>query len=77
MNIYDKFSQYGIILEKSKYSDLYEKLTDSVDIKSEKLYTEVHHIVPYSISKSNSKRNLVRISSRKHFLCHYLLCKNV
>lgn len=75
MNIYDKFSQYGIILEKSKYSDLYEKLTDSIDIKSEELYTEVHHVVPYSISKSNSKINLVRISSRKHFLCHYLLCK--
>ena len=38
-------------------------------------YTEQHHIVPKSFGGSNSRTNLVRLTAREHFLCHYLLCK--
>ena len=38
-------------------------------------YTERHHIVPKSFGGSNNRTNLVRLTARDHFLCHYLLCK--
>lgn len=41
------------------------------------LYTEVHHIIPRSLLGSNNKDNLVRLTSREHFLCHWLLTKMV
>jgi len=38
-------------------------------------YTEKHHIVPVSLGGSNNKENLVNLSAREHFICHYLLVK--
>ena len=38
-------------------------------------YTENHHIVPRSLGGNNASTNLVRLSARKHFLCHWLLTK--
>lgn len=38
-------------------------------------YTEKHHIIPKSIGGSDLKENLVCLSAREHFVCHYLLTK--
>jgi hypothetical protein len=38
-------------------------------------YTESHHIIPKSLGGSDSKDNLVRLSAREHFICHWLLVK--
>lgn len=38
-------------------------------------YVEEHHIVPVSLGGSNSKDNLVKLSAREHFICHWLLVK--
>lgn len=38
-------------------------------------YTERHHKLPKSPGGSDLPTNLVSISARKHFLCHYLLTK--
>lgn len=38
-------------------------------------YTEKHHIVPRSMGGSNSRENLVRLTAREHFICHWLLVK--
>jgi hypothetical protein len=38
-------------------------------------YTEKHHIIPVSLGGSNSRDNLVRLTSREHFVCHWLLVK--
>lgn len=38
-------------------------------------YTETHHILPRSLGGSNSAENLVKLSAREHFICHYLLVK--
>ncbi|MFA6198863.1 MAG: HNH endonuclease [Bacteroidales bacterium] len=38
-------------------------------------YTESHHITPKSCGGSNKKENLVELSAREHFICHYLLTK--
>ena len=36
---------------------------------------ERHHIIPQSLGGSNDKSNLVYLSGREHFLCHWLLVK--
>ena len=36
---------------------------------------ECHHIIPQSLGGSNDKSNLVYLSCREHFLCHWLLVK--
>lgn len=38
-------------------------------------YYEEHHIKPKSCGGSNEKENLVLLTSREHFLAHYLLTK--
>ena len=38
-------------------------------------YVEEHHIVPVSLGGSNSKDNLVKLTAREHFVCHWLLVK--
>jgi len=36
---------------------------------------ERHHIIPQSLGGNNDKENLVYLSCREHFLCHWLLVK--
>ena len=38
-------------------------------------YTEKHHIIPRSLGGSDSVDNLVKLTAREHFLCHWLLVK--
>ena len=38
-------------------------------------YFEIHHIVPRCIGGSNDKSNLVLLTAREHYLCHWLLWK--
>lgn len=54
------------------YQKLYNSLVTS-NCSGE--YTEVHHKIPKCMGGTNSSDNLVRLSYRKHFLCHWLLCK--
>jgi hypothetical protein len=73
LNIKQLFAQYGVIVKESKYLKIYESLMNSPpDTEG---YTETHHIIPKCISNDNKKSNLIEISGRKHFICHYLLCK--
>lgn len=58
----------------------YKKLYNSIienrkQTPSDAEYTEVHHIVPRSLGGSDDEDNLVRLSAREHFICHYLLSK--
>jgi hypothetical protein len=36
---------------------------------------ENHHIVPRSLGGSNKKENIVSLTAREHFICHWLLWK--
>ena len=38
-------------------------------------YYEQHHIIPRSLSGSNNKDNLVLLTGKEHFICHWLLIK--
>lgn len=38
-------------------------------------YFELHHIIPKSLGGSNLINNLVLLTAREHFICHWLLVK--
>jgi len=38
-------------------------------------YYEKHHIIPKSLGGTNKKENLVKLTAREHFICHWLLVK--
>jgi hypothetical protein len=38
-------------------------------------YTETHHILPRSLGGSDDATNLVELTAREHFVCHWLLTK--
>lgn len=63
----------------NKYTTLYFNIIKS-SIKNYKLkdgYFEYHHILPRSLNGSNSKYNIAKLTSKQHFICHYLLTKMI
>ena len=61
----------------NKYTKLYFQIINSTTETELLGYCETHHIIPRSFGGSDDEDNLVKLSSRKHFLCHYLLTKMV
>jgi hypothetical protein len=59
----------------TKYSKLYYKITSNAKQRITEGYTELHHIIPQSMGGSNDKENLVELTAREHFICHWLLVK--
>jgi hypothetical protein len=59
----------------NKYSKLYFKITSNAKQRINEGYTEIHHIIPQSLGGSNDKENLVELTAREHFICHWLLVK--
>jgi len=59
----------------NKYSKLYYKITDNAKQRTTEGYTERHHITPQSMGGSNGTENLVELTAREHFICHWLLVK--
>jgi hypothetical protein len=59
----------------NKYSKLYYKITSNAKQRITEGYTELHHIIPQSLGGSNDKENLVELTAREHFICHWLLIK--
>jgi hypothetical protein len=61
----------------NKYYNWYYQIIDNTRSKTYDDYSEVHHIVPDSLGGSDDPSNLVRLSFREHFMCHWLLIKFV
>lgn len=59
----------------NKYSKTYFAITSNAKQRITEGYTELHHIVPQSMGGNNDKENLVELSAREHFICHWLLVK--
>jgi hypothetical protein len=61
----------------NKYTKRYYLIIDNA--KSRKLniptYVENHHIIPKSLNGTDDKTNLVSLTAREHFICHWLLTK--
>lgn len=59
----------------NKYSKLYYSITSKAKQRIVDGYTETHHIIPQSLGGTNDKKNLVELTAREHFICHWLLIK--
>jgi hypothetical protein len=59
------------------YTKLYNSIIDTAVKRAWKKARgrERHHIIPHSLGGSDDKSNLVYLSCREHFLCHWLLMK--
>ena len=62
------------------YKNIYYKIIEKSKKESENGnrnigYFEKHHIHPKSLGGSNDENNLVKLTAREHFICHWLLVK--
>lgn len=57
------------------YDNLVHKAIRENRSKNKETYYESHHIIPKCLGGTNSKSNLVILTFREHFICHWLLCK--
>jgi hypothetical protein len=55
------------------YNEIIEKAKSRVIVEG---YYERHHIIPKCIGGSNKKDNLVNLTAREHFICHWLLARS-
>jgi hypothetical protein len=59
----------------NKYTIWYTAITDRARTRKLNGYTERHHILPRSLNGTDDKNNLVDLTAREHFICHWLLTK--
>ena len=62
------------------YKAIYYKIIENAKKETENGhrfvgYFEKHHIKPRSLGGNNDKENLVKLTAREHFICHWLLIK--
>ncbi len=55
------------------YKKVYDSLIERAKLRKLEGYKEKHHIIPKCIGGNNSKENLVCLTAREHFICHWLL----
>lgn len=61
----------------NKYSRWYYAIIAKARCRTTYDYTEKHHIIPKSLRGTNNAENLVLLTAREHFICHWLLTKMV
>jgi hypothetical protein len=59
----------------NKYNKWYQAITDRAKNRNLGSYTEKHHIQPRSLGGTDESSNLVALTAREHFICHWLLVK--
>lgn len=63
----------------NKYSRIYNQIVSAAKSKSRSKkddeYYENHHIIPRSLGGSDLSENLVLLTAKEHYLCHWLLMK--
>jgi len=59
----------------SKYTNTYYRIVNAAKNRVTVGYTENHHILPESMGGSLDPANMVRLTAREHFICHWLLIK--
>lgn len=57
------------------YKKIYDKIIDNRKLNplNEEIYGEIHHIKPRSLGGNDFNENLIKLTAREHFICHYLL----
>lgn len=61
----------------NKYTKWYFNIISNAQNRDISSYTEKHHVIPKSLGGSNKQTNLVKLTAREHFICHWLLTKMV
>jgi len=61
----------------NKYTKWYFDIVSNAQKRDIIGYVEKHHIMPKSLGGNNKKENLVNLTAREHFICHWLLTKMV
>jgi hypothetical protein len=61
----------------NKYTRTYYSIITKAQNRLLEGYCETHHIIPRSLGGSDDTTNLVRLSSREHYICHALLVRMV
>lgn len=66
-----------MIFINNKYTSVYYRIINNAKnrILPKEVYKEHHHIIPKSLSGSNSFDNLVWLTGREHLICHLLLVR--
>jgi hypothetical protein len=59
----------------NKYTKWYWAIIENAQNRILEGYTERHHIQPRSLGGTDDKDNLVDLTAREHFICHWLLTK--
>lgn len=59
----------------NKYTKWYNQITERARNRIIDTYTETHHIIPRSLGGTDDINNLVELTAREHFICHWLLTK--
>jgi hypothetical protein len=59
----------------NKYKKWYDMIIENAKSRELDGYKERHHIIPKCIGGSNNKENLIDLTAREHFICHWLLTK--
>lgn len=57
------------------YQRIYDSLIERSKDRVLEEYKEKHHIVPRCLGGTNDKNNLVYLTAREHYICHWLLYK--
>lgn len=57
------------------YKRIYDSIITHAQNNERTEYTEIHHIIPRCIGGLDDSDNLVKLTAREHFICHYLLTK--
>jgi hypothetical protein len=60
---------------KKIYEQIIEKAKADIRKKSIEIYYESHHIIPKCMGGTNEHSNLVLLTGREHFICHWLLAR--
>ena len=59
----------------NKYTRWYNQIISKAQNRIVEGYTECHHIQPRSLGGADTPDNLVELTAREHFVCHWLLTK--
>jgi hypothetical protein len=61
----------------NKYTKWYFNIINNAKTRDLQGYKEKHHIIPRCLGGDNRIENLVKLTAKEHFICHWLLTKMV
>lgn len=58
------------------YLKIYNQIINKAKNEIREGYLEKHHILPKCMGGTNEKENLVQLTAREHYICHWLLARH-